>query len=252
METYKGTYKVRRKDRAPLVQFLSDALTASGVPIISVPDPGTAPFVFEVKIPPKDEPLRLICYAFFANKYEQGKRPKDEHRFQIKYGSNFKVYHELEISADSSRQVTLFLGVHLREGLIIGCDPAMHNPTWFSKSVEFKTEELELAKRKGWHGWERERFPGGRRKAPLPGLNVQVEALVAFRPEYFLRYIRLERLATDLEPGERLLIADKLAKSALNLHPLEIELGLPAHEILDLIQDRFRLKAGVLDAPLGN
>lgn len=237
------TYNVHRRE--PIVRFLEEALAASGIPVISKPNPKVAPFVFDIELPPQGEPLRLICYAFLANKYRQSRRPLDEHRFQIKYGSDFHEYHELEISPDRSRQVTLFLGVHLEEGLLIGCDPVMHNPTWFSKSVEFKTEDLEQAQRTGWHGWERERSPGGRRKQSMPRLNFQVEALIAFKPQNFLRYIRLERLATGLDPGERLLIAEKLVESSRELHPLEVELGLSYQEILDMIEDRFRLKAGI-------
>jgi hypothetical protein len=108
-------------------------------------------------------------------------------------------------------------------------------------------------------------------------LNAQDEALLAFTPERFLKYVQFERVASGLPAGERLLVAEKLAPSGAvktsittgrhagdglfvaesptasyetiapgrPLHPLETELGLSASEILDLIDGAFRLKVAV-------
>ena len=77
-------------------------------------------------------------------------------------GSDFHREHNIYI--DPKREVvTLFMGVHLDEGIFVGADPAMHTPTWFSSSVEFKTHQVEEAKERGWLGWERERSSGRRR-----------------------------------------------------------------------------------------
>ena len=111
------------------VEATTRALEVSGAKILSVPRPDQAPFEYRVKTPDGTD-LDLVCYAFTANKYRQGKRPTDEHRFQVKYGSEFKRYHDLYI------------------------DPAMHNPTWFSMSIEMKEAELKRATEAGWHGWE--------------------------------------------------------------------------------------------------
>jgi hypothetical protein len=236
-------YAVTR--RGPIVDVIREALEASGARILSAPSPDIAPFEFTIETP-KGERLSLICYAFLANKYTQGGRPSDEHRFQVKYGSDFQRYHRIFIDP-SRRRITLMFGVHLEEKLFIAVDPAMHNPTWFSRSVEFKTADLEAARTTGWHGWERDRSKA-RRKLILPLESNQTEILLGLTPESFLRYVELERVATGLDAGERLLLVDNMRKwspTASALHRLERQFGLSAREILDLIGGAFRLEAAV-------
>jgi hypothetical protein len=236
-------YRVKAADKRPLLAVVSEGLRAGGAKILKEPDPSIAPFEYEI-LTPQGERLRLVAYVFRTNKYGQRERPEDEHRFQIKYGSDFTDYHYLELPAPGDKStVTLFVGVHLEEGVIVGCDPTMHNPTWFSKSVEFKDEQLELARTRGWSAWERERREGGRRKEPLPLLDYRTEVVVAFTPENLLRYIELERVASGLDPGERLLLAE--TPPGEKRHALEIELGLSAGQIMDMIQRGFRLKVAV-------
>src|SRR5690606_16980974 len=62
----------------------------------------------------------------------------------------------------------------------------LHNPTWFSSSIEFKERDVRKALKQGWHSWERERVPNGRRRV-LPQESLTTEALLAFTPEHFLR-----------------------------------------------------------------
>jgi hypothetical protein len=239
-------YRVSAADKRPLLAMVSEGLRAGGATILKEPDPSVAPFEYEI-LTPKDERLRLAAYLFRANKYGQRKRPENEHRFQIKYGSDFDVYHFLALPDPRDRStVTLFLGVHLEEGILVGCDPAMHNPTWFSKSVEFKDEQVELAQKRGWYAWERDRRDRGRRKEPLPLLDYRIETVVAFTPKSLLRYIDLERVATGLDPGERLLLAQ--TPPGKRRHALEIELGLTHGEILDMIERAFRLKVAARGA----
>jgi hypothetical protein len=274
------TYGVRKKE--DILKFIAGAIELSGGKVVEAPSPNTAPFQFTVQMP-SGEIVRLLCYAFFANRYQQRGRPPDEHRFQVKYGSDFKRYHHIHI-ASAPDSVTLMFGVHLEKGLFIAVDPAMHEVTWFSKSVEFKEHDLDAALVSGWHGWERERLLGGRRLKSVPSrdvgialelLNAQDEALLAFTPDRFLKYVQIERVASGLPAGERLLIAEKLAPTTLAaatasppsgsrllavhetpatyrkrgpgkpIHPLETELGLSAAEILDLIDGAFRLKVAV-------
>ncbi|HMB54916.1 MAG TPA: hypothetical protein VKU40_16480, partial [Thermoanaerobaculia bacterium] len=246
-------YRVKAADKKPLLEILDRGLVAGGAEVLEAPDPGSAPFEYLVRLPGEAESLRLICYAFRANKYRQGGRPGDEHRFQIKYGSDFHEYHDLAIF-DDPRTVTLFVGVHREAGIIVACDPAMHDPTWFSKSVEFKDEHVVQTLEQGWYGWERERSEG-RRKIDLPMLDYRVEAVVAFTPEHLVRFIKLERATTGADPGERLLLADRAAPgyqpdttALAEMHPLELELGLVSGDILDMIDERFRLKAAVRGA----
>lgn len=241
-------YRTSRKDREPVLQFIYDALERGGATILTPADPTSAPFQITIRTA-AGEVLRLTCYAFYANKYRGKRRPSDEHRFQVKYGSDFQRYHQLYIPAEDD-QVTLMFGVHLDEQVVVAVDPAMHETTWFSKSVEFKTGNLASIHAEGWTGWERERKEA-RRKDEKPLLNYQTEVLLGLKPHHFVRYVQFERVATGLDPGERLLWIDKLAdappaKSKLEPHPLEVELGLPAREILDMIADgAARLKTAV-------
>ena len=241
MERYSGVQGKRNVAR------IEAALEASGATILSRANPSVAPFEFTIKSP-AGEVHELVCYAFTANEYKQKGRPAGEHRFQVKYGSEFDRYHELYFDP-SRRKVTLMFGVHHELDLFIAVDPEMHNPTWFSMSVEFKVEELEASLTNGWHTWERERN-AIRRKREMPNENLLTEAVSAFKPEHFLRYVAFEKLASGMDTGERMLLWEKAEKGALDLtsfsrvevgHPLEKMLGLPAYDILDVVQDHFRL-----------
>lgn len=256
MERYRG---VRGRGR---VTAIAKAIEASGGRVLREPDPGVAPFEFQVELPDGSR-LDLVCYAFTANEYRQKGRPPGEHRFQVKYGSDFHRAHNLFIDA-KRKKVTLFFGVHEDEDLFIAADPAMHNPTWFSMSVEFKETDLEAASRTGWHGWERERVATGRRRVS-PLIDLRTEALLAFRPEHFLTYARLERVATDLDAGERLLLIDSIGTdlrkggaatelssavssivpATLPEHPLLAQFGIDANALLDLIGNNLRLLTAV-------
>src|SRR5262249_15354405 len=157
----------------------------------------------------------------------------------VKYGSEFNRYHDLYIDPTRKR-ITLMYGVHHERGLFIAVDPSMHNPTWFSMSIEVKEADLNGADA-GWHGWERERT-AARRKRVMPRDDLRTEAVIAFRPEMFLRYAAFEQLATGMDTGERLLLADRIGRriderpqlAVAARHPLEAQLGLSAQEILDV------------------
>src|SRR5690348_7099032 len=92
------------------VQKMLEAIEASGARVVKAPDATVAPF--QVSILTKEgEALDLICYAFTANKYGQGARPADEHRFQVKYGSDFHRAHPIYVDNTSAR-ITLMFGVY--------------------------------------------------------------------------------------------------------------------------------------------
>jgi len=70
------------------------------------------------------------------------------------------------------------------------------------------------------------------------------------QPDRFMQYVAFEQIATGMEPGERLLLAERMGRKEASdparlVHPLERELGLTAVEILDLIGGAFRIKAAV-------
>lgn len=240
-------YRVAR--RAGIVALIDRALRSSGVDVLRSADPQLAPFEFVIKTG-EGHVVDLLCYAFTANEYRQAGRPPGEHRFQIKYGSDFDRYHEIFI--DPARKVvTLMLGVHLERQLFVAVDPRMHSPTWFSSSVEFKSHDLEAAQIKKWHGWERERSDA-RRKQTRPEENLQTETVIGFTPDQFLRYVQFEQAASGLDCGERLQLSDCIesgiaatSSAPSNRHHLELQLGVRADEILDIIAGAFRLAAAV-------
>lgn len=232
------------------VRRITQALEEAGARIIAAPDPTVAPFEYRIQSP-RGEVLDLVCYAFTANKYKQAGRPADEHRFQVKYGSEFTRFHDLFIDY-TRKKITLMFGVHEEMDLFIAVDPSVHTPTWFSMSVEFKGDNLLEAKRIGWASWERERS-AARRKLEMPRVDFSTEVVSAFRPEQLLRFVEFERVATGLDPGERLLLADRVARR-LHLpkqrkrqtpHPLEEALGLSGGELLDVLGSSFRLAAAI-------
>ena len=175
-------------------------------------DPTTAPFEFTVKTPTGVQ-RELVCYAFTANRSPTSWRAADRHRFQIMYGSGSDRCHQLYFDP-RGKKTTLLFGVHLEMGLFVGVDPRMHSPTWFPRSVEFKTSDLEAARAQGWHGWERERSDA--RHKVRPEESLLTEAVIAFRPDQFLRYVEFERLASGLDCGERCLLSDRIEKEPVS------------------------------------
>lgn len=247
------SYHVKPSDREPLIQFMVNALAIQGCRVIHKPAPGTAPFriTFET---PQGERLGIVAYAFLANNKETRNRPKDEHRFQIKYGSDFKSLHEIWHDP-YGLYTTLLLGINPKDRFFVAADPVLRNPTRFSVSVEFKSNHVEQILAKRWTAWEREH----RSDAPDEPL---FEALVAGTADQFLRLIRFEREAFGEEPGERHYLAEHFADSPLvtvapeltstpptispkHLHALAKEFALPEKQVLDLIYQRRMLKMAV-------
>lgn len=229
--------------RSNIVDRIEHALREGGAQVLSRANPTTAPFEFTVKTP-RGVQRELVCYAFTANAYRRAGRI-DGHRFQITYESGSDRCHRLYFDP-RGEQITLMFGMHLEMGLFVGVDPRMHSPTWFPRSVEFRTSDLEVARAQRWHGWERERSDARRRVRPEESLLT--ETVIAFRPDQFLRYVEFERLASGLDCGERCLLSDRIERSlsqgqaltAPGRHPLEIQLGIPASDILDLAMGRIR------------
>lgn len=243
------TYSVSRTDKAPLLAFMLEALEARGCQIVDSSKPNRAPFyiVFDT---PSGERQAVLAYAFFANSKVTNGRPEDEHRFQIKYGSELKGV--LELAADPRFLVTtLLLGIDLERGVFIAADPALNNPSPMSRSVEFKAEHVNEILRDGWTAWERERRPGkttDRQKAEL--FDTRTEVLIGGCKNRLLDLIQLERLARGLDPGERHLVADKLADAPAahaspEAHRLISELELSPEALFDLIDGAGRLKMAV-------
>jgi hypothetical protein len=256
MSSEPNTYRVSAAARQPLVDFLIGGLKAAGCKIISEANADTAPFVLSFE-DPKGERIGIVAYAFLATRTPTKNRPKDERSFQIKYGSKEAYAHNNshEIWQDPlGIFTTLLLGIDPEEGFCVSADPVIHNPTKFFIRVEFKDEHAEEISRKGWHAWQRIK-----RRVPLDA--PRVETLVGATKDHLLELIRFERAAQGVDPGNRLIIAERqlpaprrpsaLAEPLANLtylvesHPLVAQLKLSPTEILNLIDGTRRLKMAV-------
>jgi len=233
-------WSVQRSKKAPLLDFIIDGLKASGCTILWASEPSHAPFLvsFETAF---GERHGVLIYAFFANSKLTANRPADEHRFQIKYGSDTKA--SLPVEFDPSQLVTtVFVGIDTERGIMVGADPVLHDGTKMFISLEIKRKEVDTVLLNGWHAWERE----SSRRVEEP-----VEVLVGVKQERVLDFIRFERLAVGLDAGHRQLLAEQLLRRqqpsvALSTgHALTSELRLSEGAILDLIQNAKRLKMAV-------
>jgi hypothetical protein len=234
-------YRVVRRDA--IVERIADAVKTSGAEVLKSANPRTAPFEFVIRTP-TGERLELVCYAFAANNYRRSGR-SDRHHFQIRYRSESDRVHQLYFDP-RGKKTTLLFGVHLDMGLFVAVDPRMHNPTWFPRSVAFKTRDLDAARAHQWHGWERGRSDA-RCKVKRPEESLLTETVIAFQPAQFCRYVEFERLASGLDCGERCRLSDRIEaglsqgealRSAPGRHRLEMQLGLPASDILDMVMGR--------------
>lgn len=242
------TYSVSRRDREPLLRWIVGALEDAGCRMLGVSEPELAPFriTFET---PWAERRGIVVYAFLANSRVTKNRPLDEHRFQLKYGPDDKQRHELW-QDPFGLYTTLLIGINLERGFFVAADPAIHSPTRFYISLEFKERDVQDLLHRGWHSWERAKRDRRRNEYPI-------EVLVGGTRGSFLRLVELERLAQGFDPGHRQLLAEKLSVdprpgSAATASPREAEphalveeLELDAKELLDLIGSAPRLKMAV-------
>jgi hypothetical protein len=231
-------WDVQRAAKQPLLDFIVVGLKAAGCTILYVSNAASAPFLITFETP-LGERHGVLVYAFFANSKLTKNRPDDEHRFQIKYGSDTSAV--LPLEQDPSRLLTtLFAGIDTERGILVGADPVLHHGTPMFISLEFKRQHVDSILTKGWHAWERE----SRRRDGEP-----VEVLVGVAQHRVLDFVRFERLALGLDPGHRQLLAEQLLGSAAlaetGMHALTEELRLDPREILDLIQGASRLKMAV-------
>jgi hypothetical protein len=244
-------YSVSARDKAPLIQFIREALEARGCTIHHMSAADRAPFHIILDMP-GGERLGVLAYAFLANSKATKNRPADEHRFQIKYGGNLSGV--IDVAVDPfGLTTTIFVGIDLERKVFVAADPLMNNPSPMSRSVEFKTENVEQVLAEGWYAWERDRREAKtttrRAFELLP--DIRTEILVGGRQERLLDLILFERVARGLDPGERHLIADKFrelpgqqAASKIS-HRLLDELSIAPEALLDLISSASRLKMAV-------
>jgi hypothetical protein len=241
------SYRVSIKHKAPLLNFVLDALRSRDCRILSASDPSRAPFFISFETSSGDRQAILV-YAFFANHKLTEGRPTDEHRFQIKYGGKLKG-EVLRLGNDKLGLVTtLLIGIDTQRGIFVSADPAFNNPSPMSRSIEFKSDHVTKILEKGWYAWERDRREGksdDRQTAEIA--DCRTEVLVAGTKERFLDIVAFERVAAGLDPGNRHLLADAVsAPATTEEHPLLKELGLTSTSaLMDLIGEAARLKMAV-------
>lgn len=242
-------YRVTAAARQPLVDFMRDALIASGCRIIALADPREAPFrmTFETA---DGERLGIIAYAFLITRTPTKNRPPDERSFQIKYGAKHDSSDHDLWQDPAGLYTTLFLGIDPDEGFFVGADPEVHNPTKLFIRFEFKDEHADSIKSSGWNAWERQKR--------TRGYEDPIEIVVGGVKDNFLRYIYFERAAKGLDQGHRQLLAERsdYFRPSIVKHEARDEVPVPPHslatefdmsptEILELIANARRLKMAV-------
>jgi hypothetical protein len=237
---------VHRKRNFALVR---EAVERSGWRVLASTGDTSAPLFLGVESA-EGERMALCVYAFTANSRLIKNRPDDEHRLQIKYG---EINDETRAQNHSvafdplGSDVTLVLGAHEEDGVLIGLDPLVYNPLPMGISVEWKQADFDEILASGWHVWERDNISGSKRIDTRTPQGV--ETIVGFRAERLGDYIRLERdaQALHLDPALRFRSATAMAApgSPAGLHALERQFELPSEDILDLIRERPRLGVAV-------
>jgi hypothetical protein len=245
------TYPVSERARRPLIDFMESALIDAGCKLLTRSNAAQAPFVLTFESP-GGERMGIVAYAFRATRTLTRNRPTDERSFQIKYGDKQdNTPHELWVDR-LGVFTTILVGIDVDEKFFVAVDPAIHNPTKFHIRLEFKDKHAEEIKSRSWFAWERI-------KRPQSGIQEPIEVLVGGTRETFFQYLKFERAATGLSPGNRQLLAERpvLMDNAptqlaadpkiepLELHPLAKELSLDSHEILEVISNARRLKMAV-------
>lgn len=200
------SYRVRATTRKPALGWLVDGLEAAGCRVVTGPDASRAPFVIVIELPITGERIGVVAYLFTSTSRSTRNRPSDEARFQVKYEgkaqNDEENWHEIFIDPNCL-WVTIFAGIDVERGVMVAVDPAMHNPTRFFVSIEYKNGDAEIARELGWHWWEREK-----RDHSEP-----IEVLVACAQSRVLDLILFERAALGLSPGHRGLLAEQWGAS---------------------------------------
>ncbi|MGE0728288.1 MAG: hypothetical protein AB7O92_18615 [Acidimicrobiia bacterium] len=246
--SYARVYRVT--GRSDLHTFIQHAVQRAGGEVLHISNPDRAPIYVGVQ-GDGDERIGILCYPFRCNAAPIKGRPADEHRLQVRYGSEASWDGEHPLGRDvAGVDTTVVLGIHLETELFIGLDPLRYDPLPMGISIEFKQAELDLAVRSGWHVWERENRPGRRRGTSRVGEGL--ETLIAFAPERLLEYIGFERRASGLglDPPLRFRAAevvatDPILPSGRGGRDLEAEFALSSAEILEIIATRARLEVAV-------
>lgn len=243
----------RTTGREDLHEFLAGAVVCSGGRLLYSSGPQHAPVYLGIQTP-GDERVGVLVYPFRATHRVVRNRPDDEHRVQVRYGSESTWDGDHPVGRDLANvDTTLVVGVHPEAEIFVGLDPVSYDPLPMGISVEFKEEHVRAAQQgDGWHVFERDNITG--RKRPSPRAVQGLETIVLFRPSRLLDYVRLERRAADLalDPALRFSAATAAArphqahnKATASLHDLENQFDMSSTEVLEMISRRSRLSVAV-------
>lgn len=246
--SYASVYRVQ--GREDIHAFLTSAVDRAGGRMLYASSASRAPVYLGIQ-GERDERLGVLCYPFRCNPPPIARRPRDEHRVQVRYGGEdswFDREHYLGLDI-AGVDTTIVVGVHLQAELFIGLDPGRYDPLPMGISVEFKDADVAAALGSGWHVWERENRPGRRRGRTR--LAEGLETIIAFTPDRLLAYVGFERRATGLGLDQPLryraaevAATDPILPSSGG-HELEEEFSLSSLQILEIIAKRSRLSVAV-------
>ncbi len=238
----------RVSGRSDIQKFLGTAVSAAGGELIYISDPQRAPVYLGIRY--KGERMGVLCYAFRCSPARIKGRAEDEHRIQIRYGSEESWHARLHALASDVPGIdsTLVVGVDVDREIFIGLDPALYDPLPMGISFEYKSQQVSSIEKSGWHVWERVNRPGRAREQARA--REGLETVVGFKPRYLIRYIQFERQASDLamDPPMRFVHAKRPPKqtaAAADDHELARLFDLTSAEILDIIKRRARLGIAV-------
>lgn len=219
------------------------------------PDLRRAPFVIVVELPWTGERLGIIAYLCTATSRETARRPKDEARFQLKFGAKTDA-NLYDLFVDTTGMwTTLLCGVDVEHDLIVSADPLAHTPTKFFVSIEYKHRHMAAIRSEGWLAWERDRRAFDQHGIPIPEEQAATtETLVGATRPRLLDLLLFERAAHGLTPEYRHRLADKwldVSPSRLRSlagrsnHDLAVQLQTEPDQILDMIMGAPRLLMAV-------
>lgn len=239
----------RVQGRSDLHAFLTRAVEASGGRLLYMSESDRAPVYVGVQLD-SDQRIGMLIYPFRITHNKIKNRPSDEVRGQLRYGSEESWKREHPIGRDiAGVDVTMVLGIDLVDGIFLGLDANLWDPLPMGISFYAKDTEISQAKEHGWHVWEKVNRGGTKRSEARSQTNL--ETVVAFTPDRFIDYARLERRATSLRLDPPLRYSAAVAAAALspveltNRHILEEQFALSSEQILDIIDGRNRLAVAV-------
>ncbi len=237
-------YRVSGKRNA-LVDVLTDGVTTAGGRVVysSFVDHRVAPVYLGLE-DPQGARYGVLVYPFRANHRSTKNRGVTEHRAQIRLGDPVRGRMETNpIARDvAGVDITLVLTIDPELGVVVGLDPQVYADLPMGISVYYDEDNAAEVQRGGWAVWERDKMSGSRRSRV-----VEIEAMVGFKPERFLDYVRFEARASSLglNPSLRARLAREFVSSSTGPHRLEEFFGLTSTDILDIIQANFRLGVAV-------